>query len=122
MFTSAKPRIGFWTVLAVMLATLTACTNLPVLNSGNEWDFDHELQYKQTKLTSTTYQIEVVANKNTRFEHLSAFLLRQSYRICGQYGYKLEMIKGIESFDHNKASPNLIVSNLTANLECPIAQ
>jgi len=85
----------------------------------SDWDFDHELQFKTTKFADNYYQLEVIANNKNGFQRLSAFLLRQSYSICGTYGYKLELITGVESFDYPRASPNLIRSNLTAKLECP---
>ncbi|KGJ92268.1 hypothetical protein [Colwellia psychrerythraea] len=86
----------------------------------SEWDFDHQLQFKKTIFDADHYQLEVIANNKVSFERLSAFLLRRSYLICGQYGYKLELIKGVESFDFPRASPNLIMPNLTAKLECAI--
>ncbi len=102
---------------------LSACTNDPNANPqsamGAQWDFDHELQYKQTKLSDSSYQLEVIPNQKVNFERLSAFLLRRGYLICGQYGYKLALITGVESFDFLRASPNLIMANLTAKLECP---
>ena len=86
----------------------------------SEWDFDHQLQFKKTKFDDNNYQLEVIANNNVSFDRLSAFLLRRGYLICGQYGYKLELVKGVESFDYPRASPNLIMPNLTAKLECAI--
>jgi hypothetical protein len=112
----------------LVVSLLTGCVSLQQYNSihvtpngvaQSKWDFDHKLQYKKTKLSANIYQLEVVSSYKTKFERLSAFLLRRGYLICGQYGYKLEVIKGVESFDHLKASPNLIMSNLTAELECP---
>jgi len=103
---------------------LSACTIDPNANSqgaiGSQWDFDHELQYKKTQLSDSSYQLEVIANQKVSFERISAFLLRRGYLICGQYGYKLELITGVESFDFHRASPNLIMPNLKAILECPI--
>ena len=86
----------------------------------SEWDFDHQLQFKKTKFDDNNYQLEVIANNNVSFDRLSAFLLRRGYLICGQYGYKLQLVKGVESFDYPRASPNLIMPNLTAKLECAI--
>ena len=110
--------------LILVCLLLSACTNDPNANPqgviGSHWDFDHELQYKQTKLSDSTYQLEVIPNQKVNFERLSTFLLRRGYLICGQYGYKLELITGVESFDFPRASPNLIMPNLTAKLECPM--
>jgi len=110
--------------LIVVCLLLSACANDPNANpqgsTGSQWDFDHQLQYKKTKLSDSNYQLEVIANQSVSFERLSAFLLRRGYLICGQYGYKLELITGVESFDSPRASPNLITPNLKAKLECPV--
>jgi len=117
---TCTPRRYF--ILVCLL--LSACTNDPNANPqgamGAQWDFDHKLQYKQTKLADSSYQLEVIPNQKVNFERLSAFLLRRGYLICGQYGYKLELVTGVESFDFPRALPNLIMPNLTAKLECPI--
>jgi len=112
--------------LVVICLFLVSCANEPNANpklaTGSQWDFDHQLQYKQYKLSENTYQLEVINNNSVNFDRLSAFLLRRGYVICGQYGYKFEVLKGVEGFDHLRASPNLIMSNLTAKLECPISE
>lgn len=111
------------TTLMGLCMLLASCANepnvTPKLTTGSQWDFDHQLQFKQYKLAENLYQLEVVSNNKVSFDRLSAFLLRRGYIICGQYGYKFELLKGVESFDHLRASPNLILANLTAKLECP---
>jgi len=112
---------GAFFVLATSL--LSACAGPAVLESGqtkSAWDFDHHLQFKKTKFDDNNYQLEVIPNNKVSFERLSAFLLRRGYLICGTYGYKLEILTGVESFDYPRASPNLIMPNLTAKLECAI--
>lgn len=122
-FISSKimAAVSFITVLS-----LTSCAqsenNLPLGTAMSEWDFDHHVQFKKTKFDEHNYQLEVIPNSKVNFERLSVFLLRRSYLICGGYGYKLELITGIESFDHFRASPNMIMPNLTAKIECPIEQ
>lgn len=110
-------------IIYLSLILLSACSSPTVLENGQsivEWDFDHNVQFKKTKFDNKHFQIEVISHNKGNFERLSAFLLRKSYRICGGYGYKLTMIKGVESFDHYRSSPNLIMPNLTAKLECAI--
>jgi len=111
-------------VLALFVAVTSSCAtneNNQVLGQAkSEWDFDHQVQFKKTKFDDNNYQLEVMPNTKVSFERLSAFLLRRGYLICGTYGYKLELITGVESFDYPRASPNLIMPNLTAKLECPI--
>jgi len=112
-----------YTLALICFLFLSACASpeLTVIGQAkSEWDFDHNLQFKKTKFDDKHYRLEVIANNKTRFERLSAFLLRRSYLICGGHGFKLTLIKGVESFDFKKQSPNLIKSNLTAELECPI--
>ena len=104
------------------LLYLSACAGpSPVVlgQAQTEWDFDHHLQFKKTQFDEHNYQLEIIPNNNVSFERLSVFLLRRGYLICGRYGYKLELITGVESFDHFRASPNMIMPNLKAKLECP---
>lgn len=105
------------------LLYLSACAGPSPVMLGQvqtEWDFDHQVQFKKTKFDEHNYQLEIIPNNQVSFERLSAFLLRRGYLICGRYGYKLELITGVESFDHFRASPNMIMPNLKAKLECPI--
>ena len=111
-----------YSLAAICFSLLTACAAPSPMVVGqvqSDWDFDHKLQFKTTKFADNHYQLEVIANNKQGFERLSAFLLRQGYTICGSYGYTLELIAGVESFDYPLASPNLIRSNLTAKLACP---
>ena len=104
------------------LLYLSACAGpSPVVfgQAQTEWDFDHHLQFKKTQFDEHNYQLEIIPNNKVSFERLSVFLLRRGYLICGRYGYKLELITGVESFDHFRASPNMIMLNLKAKLECP---
>ena len=120
----SRVKVPVIMVLVITLSfALSSCAMKSdhVLNStgGSQWDFDHQVQYKQRQIAANSYQLEVISGHRVKFERLSAFLLRQSYLICGQYGYKLEVLKGVESYDHKKGSPNLILSNLIAKLKCP---
>jgi hypothetical protein len=109
-------------LLILLLGSCAGPTQAVLGQAQTEWDFDHQLQFKRTQFDDNHYQIEIIPNNKVNFERLSAFLLRRGYLICGSYGYKLELIKGVESFDYPRASPNLILPNLTAKLECPITQ
>ena len=102
--------------------SLSACANLKTPtahnNGATQWDFDHGVQYRQTNLARKHYQLEVIPNKKVSFDRLSVFLLRKSYRLCGNYHYKLELIQGIEGFDDKHAMPNYIFPSLIAKIEC----
>lgn len=102
--------------------SIIACTSLTseAYQNAPQWDFDHQVQFIQTELAVNRYQLEIIQNNKVKFQQLSALLLRKSYLICGRYDYTLTIIKGIESFDHKRASPNLIRSNLVATLACPL--
>ena len=102
--------------------TLSACSTLdsekPFKRSNIQWDFDHGLQFRQTKISTNSYQLEVIPNNKTHFERLATFLIRKSYSLCGGYHYKMEMIQGIEGFDDKRAMPNYIFPSLMAKVEC----
>lgn len=106
-------------LLIFLLGSCAGPTQAVLGQAQTEWDFDHHLQFKKTQFDEHNYQLEIIPNNNVSFERLSVFLLRRGYLICGRYGYKLELITGVESFDHFRASPNMIMPNLTAKLECP---
>jgi hypothetical protein len=125
MTTQAIKSIRQHTLATLCFFSLVACAGPSQVVLGEaqtEWDFDHQVQFKKTQFDNDHYQLEVIPNSNVSFERLSAFLLRRSYLICGAYGYKLELITGVESFDYPRASPNFIMPNLTAKLECAIKQ
>ena len=110
-------------VFTGLIVVLSACASSNVMENGeaiSAWDFDHEVHFLYTKIDEHNHQLSVVPSNKVSFGRLSAFLMRKSYLICGSYGYKVEILNGVESFDHNRASPNLIMPNLTANLECPV--
>ncbi|MGL1958673.1 MAG: hypothetical protein OCD00_15305 [Colwellia sp.] len=97
---------------------ISACAKNIAVNKNLQWDFDHQLQYKQTQLSKHKYLLEIIPNNKVNFERLSAFLLRHSYNLCQSYGYTIKLIKGIESFDDTFTSINLIFPSLTAKVEC----
>ncbi|PHR83542.1 MAG: hypothetical protein COA59_12030 [Colwellia sp.] len=107
---------------AALLLIITSCTSLDTTinndSSTSWWDFDHNIQFKQTKLASKYFQLEVIPNNEVGFERLATFLLRKSYRLCGGYHYKIEVIQGIESFDDKRAMPNYIFPSLIAKVKC----
>lgn len=109
------------TVLSINLlfACVSASKQNRTVEENSAWDFDHQLQYKKVQLDNGHYQLEVITSNKINFERMSAFLLRQSYLICRQYGYSLTMVKGVERFDFSRQSPNLIRTNLVAKLACP---
>ncbi len=109
-------------VILCFYLSLSACT---ILNTGKtqnngaaQWDFDHNVQFKQAKLASKHFQLEIMSNNKVDFERLATFLIRKSYSLCGSYHYKLEMIQGIENFDDKRAMPNYIFPSLIAKIEC----
>jgi len=126
MESSLMKKILISIILVVVAVLLSGCATqaneTPLGQAKSEWDFDHHLQFKETKFDDNNYQLEIIPNNKVSFERLSAFLLRRGYQVCGTYGFKLELITGVESFDYPHASPNLIMPNLTAKLECAIEQ
>lgn len=74
---------------------------------------------KKKKLANNKYSIEVLPKLDTEFSRLTEFLLRRSFKLCGNYGFKIEILSGIEEVDERKSFPNKIMSALSANIECP---
>jgi hypothetical protein len=109
-------KINRLLLLGLLTAGVVGCSNTP---NGQQWDFDHEVQFTQTELSPHHYELTVMQSNKVPFAKLATFLLRRSLILCGEYGYKLEVIKGVEGFDDKFSSPNFIRSNLSANLECP---
>jgi len=110
------------TATLILSLSLSACANINTQNASNngaaQWDFDHHVQFKQTQLANKHFQLEIIPNNKINFERLATFLIRKSYRLCGSYHYKLEMIRGIEGFDDKRAMPNYIFPSLMAEVEC----
>jgi len=110
----------FMRVFLVIVLTifLSACSNLNRTDGNSQWDFDHNLQFKEKKLSDSKYHLEIIPKNDTYFGQLATFLVRRSYEICGQYGYTLEILKGVEGFNDRVGLPHLIQSSLSANVEC----
>ncbi len=107
-------------IYAVLALGLTACaSNSPTPNGASQWDFDHQVQFKQTDLKDGKYYLQVITKQNTEFSKLATFLMRQSLRICKSYGFKIEVLEGVERFDDKLSFPNMIMPSLSANIECP---
>mgnify|MGYP001574313833 FL=1 len=112
------------TLFLLFYLSLSACaifnTSKNNHNGSAQWDFDHNVQFRQTQLASKHFQLEIIPNNKVKFKQLATFLLRKSYSLCGGYYYKLEMIQGIEGFDDKRAMPNYIHPSLMANIECKV--
>jgi len=109
-------------ILLIVIFTLSACSSLTsnAENGASEWDFDHNLQFKQTKISDHKYHLMVISKSDTHFDKLATFMMRRSYEICGTYGFKIEVLKGVEKFNDRQSFPNLIIPSLSANIECPL--
>lgn len=116
-----KYRLGKW-VAIILISSLTACSQHKFVMDGEQayWDFDHQVQFKQRKLSQHSYRIEIIAHKAASFERSAVFLLRRAQKICPSYGYSLQILDGVESYDHKRASPNMILGNLKAKIDCKV--
>ncbi|PCI62946.1 MAG: hypothetical protein COB35_01765 [Gammaproteobacteria bacterium] len=106
-------------LVVCLIFAVMGCANKPFKNGQAQWDFDHHVQFKQTKITAHKYRLEVVANGKADFSVLATFLIRRSLDLCKSYGFKMEVLAGIESFNHQLESPNMLMPSLAANIECP---
>mgnify|MGYP000029432675 FL=1 len=106
----------------ILPLSITACagssTKQPNSNGTIQWDFDHQLQFRQTQLAANRYQLEIIPKNRGNFAAMSTFLLRKSYQLCRHHTYQLEILQGIEGFDDRRAMPNYIFPSLVANVEC----
>ena len=103
-------------VIALILG-VSGCA-VVVENGESQWDFDHQVQFKQTKLGEGHYKLKVIPQNKTRFNKLATFLLRQSKDICGSYGYSIKVLGGVQGFHEVEGAPNKIMSSLTAEIIC----
>lgn len=101
----------------ILCLQITSCTLMK--NDSNNWDFDHDLQFKQEQLAENVYQVVIHRKKQTRFSQLSSFLLRHALDVCQGYGYKLEVIEGVEGFYDKDVAKSYIQPDLKAVIECP---
>ena len=110
------------TLILLLSLFLSACSLFNANKIDNnglaQWDFDHNVQFKQTKLAKKYYRLEVIRNDDVSFDRLATFLLRKSYNLCGSYLYQIEVIQGIEGFDDKRAMPNYIFPSLIAKIKC----
>jgi len=107
-------------LILLSLVMLFGCAkNIETPNGASQWDFDHQIQFKQTDLKNGKHHLQVIAKNNTEFSKLATFLMRQSLQICKSYGFKIEVLKGVERFDDKLSFPNMIMPSLSANIECP---
>jgi uncharacterized iron-regulated protein len=115
-------KIIHMVIILLFCLILSACSNLNTKQSFNggaaQWDFDHNVQFRQKKLSPNYYQLEIIPNNNINFERSAVFLLRKSHEICGSYHYKIEIVQGVEGFDDRRVMPNYITPSLIAKLEC----
>ena len=87
---------------------------------GKSWDFDHQVQFEQYKISDNLYNLRIRSTSKTNFAKLSTFLVRQSFKICKQYGFKIEVVDGVETYNDEKYIKSYIPASLEANIECPI--
>lgn len=106
-------------LIVFCLPLFIGCQNTTENRGFYEYDFDHGVHFELTALEGGRYHVLVEAKDDIRFNRLATFLLRKSYSLCQSYGFKIEVLDGVEEFDDSVAKPNLITPSLSANVECP---
>lgn len=106
-------------VVSATLLSLSGCA-VVVDNGESQWDFDHQIQFKQTKLSEGHYKLVVIPQNKTRFSRLATFLLRQSRDLCPEYGYQVKILDGVQGFHEVEGAPNKIMRNLSAEVICKV--
>ena len=108
-------------LVALGMILLSSCTqNFATKSIPSQWDFDHHVKFVKTESSQNTFQLKIIPNINDNFEIISAFLLRESYKICGHYNYTIKVLQGIQGYDDKRTMPNYIPPSLIANIECLI--
>jgi len=100
--------------------TLVSCAMTPIKNGQAQWDFDHHVQFKQTRISDNKFHLVVNTTTKTNFSVLAAFLMRRSLQLCTSYGFKIEVLAGVETYNHKLESPNMLMASLAANIECSV--
>jgi hypothetical protein len=108
-----------YSILGIIFTQVMMCSYASEKTSGVlEWDFDHQLQFRHTEIADRRFRLEIIRMPKTQFSQLSVFLLRKSILLCGEYGYQITMLSGVEGFLEKKALPNYIQRNLIAEIAC----
>jgi len=102
----------------ILLFSVTiGCTQINQTRS--DFDFDHQVQFKQQLSDEGIYHVKVISTSKTSFEQLASFIFRHAYKLCGSYGFTMEVINGVEGFDDKRISPSYIQPSLSIKLNCP---
>ncbi|SES64294.1 hypothetical protein [Thalassotalea agarivorans] len=104
--------------LAMLLIATMFTLNSAQANDNLKWDFDHQVQYYQQRLSENVVRLSVIPNSKTRFVRMSAFLIRQAEKLCKSKPFSLRNIEGVQTFDSMKAEPNRITPTLKADVHC----
>ncbi|MDO7086447.1 hypothetical protein WNY51_16890 [Pseudocolwellia sp. AS88] len=109
-------------VLIILVFFISGCAQLfdnkPSVVDGTIWDFDHNIQFEQHKKSDNVYSLTIRSTSKTRFSTLATFLVRQSFKLCKSYGYKIEVLDGVESYNDERYITSFIPASLQANIEC----
>ncbi len=105
-------------LLVIVSLLILGCSYSPQKHQTHSWDFDHHVQFKQLRLKDGRYHLLIIANNKTAFSQLSSFTFRQAYKLCGQYGFKIEVLDGVEQVDSRRVSPSYIEPSLSVNISC----
>lgn len=102
----------------LLMGMLLGCTAHSGKNPSTQWDFDHNIVFEQKLIKPDFYYLKVHSTNKTHFSTLATFLMRRSLQLCKSYGFKIEVLQGVEGFNDSEALPNLIMGSLAANIEC----
>lgn len=120
-----KFSINFLAKLLIVATLFTLATGCATPNSKanrSQYDFDHGVFFEKEELGDNRFHILVRSDEKVPFNRLATFLIRKALQTCKSYGFKLEVLGGVEEYDDRLAHPNLIIPSLSANLECPAKQ
>jgi len=107
-------------MISIFIAGCAQTTNENGVAEGKSWDFDHQVQFDQHQISDNTFFVRVRSTSRTQFGTLATFLFRQAFTLCKSYGFKVEVLGGVESYNEEQYYKNLIPTSLEANVECPV--
>ncbi|MCH2058546.1 MAG: hypothetical protein MK214_18440 [Thalassotalea sp.] len=88
-------------------------------DSGFIRDFEHSVQFSIENIDEKTHRLIVTRQGRASFEVMNVFATRKARQICGNLGFSIKYLEGVELFDDKRAKPNYIFPSLKVDIRCP---
>ncbi|WP_247664838.1 hypothetical protein [Pseudoalteromonas sp. MMG010] len=94
----------------------TACADTG--ETTKSYDFDNKVHYKQTKIGTNNYKIEIQSDDYKHFANQSMFLLRHADRLCRGKTFMLKVLEGVQEYKRFPTKPRAYQPPLNVLLQC----